>query len=329
MIKEPEESFIWNVPTTSNKENLNPATSLASRVHLTLDNDIDGLPIRCNFMRRTRQELGLLYMFKWIRRFGIGSYEGEKSFSIFIAWEYRGYDRGIWGWRLEEEMDIAEISPCFLRAIIYLTDLFDRLLHASRCFEYARLQISCYSFPVVFVLLFAKRRPRTPINRGGRLIIEISAWFSSSQPLVGYYPYKNSNHKFGLSILIHCRQLFSVSFAQLYPYEEADNGYKSGHLCQKIASWAVRKTVRIIIPSGFALRGLEDKADWNDSFIWINSLWKKKWHYRMKESLLDSRGLWQCLVIFERNIVGYTINVLFLISLASLSWNRNISFALY
>lgn len=57
MTKKTKEHFIWNVSTTFNKENMNPATSLASRFHLTLNIDIDRLPIRRHFARKTRQEV--------------------------------------------------------------------------------------------------------------------------------------------------------------------------------------------------------------------------------------------------------------------------------
>lgn len=45
-------------------------------------------------------------------------------------------------------------------------------------------------------------------------------------------------------------------------------------VCQKIVSSA-RRIVRIIISSGFGLRGPEDKADLGDVFIWIKCLLKE------------------------------------------------------
>lgn len=72
---------------------MNLATNLAFQFHLTLDVDIDSVPIRCHFARKTEQELDST------EYEDVGIYEGERSFSI-LAWEYRGYGKYIWGWRL-------------------------------------------------------------------------------------------------------------------------------------------------------------------------------------------------------------------------------------
>lgn len=72
---------------------MNPATSLASRFHLTLDIDIDRLLDRRHFARKTRQELDST------EYEDVGIYEVERLFSIF-AWEYRDYGNYIWGLRL-------------------------------------------------------------------------------------------------------------------------------------------------------------------------------------------------------------------------------------
>lgn len=155
---------MWNVPTTFNKETINPADQLGLPISLDpghLHRWVTNQPLFC-----AKNETGLLYMFKGIRRFGIRTAMKVKTHFRFSL------EKSIRCWRLED-MDIPEISHRCLRAILYSTDHdIDRNTW---------LQLSCYSFPVVFVFVFAKRRPRTPINRDVRPIIEISAWFSSSQ----------------------------------------------------------------------------------------------------------------------------------------------------